>query len=189
MSKERVLKLDVIAHLKSQNEKYVNADVGAGDISINLIRDTAVNGQKPYAAILTCSDSRVIPEYIFMAGIGELFTVRNAGNIVGKISLASLEYAVDHLGVKVLVVMGHDYCGAVNAAVAGASGYISPITDVIIAAADGEEDIDIAINLNIENSIKEIMQSAVIAKAVAEGKTKVVGALYSTSTGSVEFFE
>ncbi len=181
--------MDIISRLKSQNEKYVNAEVGSGNISVSVRKDTAINGQKPYVAILTCADSRVIPEYIFSAGIGEIFTVRNAGNVVDGASLASLEYAADHLHVEAIVVMGHDYCGAVNAAVAGATGYISPVTERIAAGTKGESDIEKATSLNIQNSIDEIMKSAVISELVASKKLQIVGAMYSTAVGTVEFLK
>ena len=89
------------------NMKYLSADTAFGDVSPAIRRDTAQNGQHPYAIVITCSDSRVIPESIFSASIGELFVVRVAGNVIDDHQLGSIEYAADHLGTKLIVVLGH----------------------------------------------------------------------------------
>ncbi len=91
--------------------------------------ETVKNGQKPYALILCCADSRVPPEHIFSAGIGELFVLRNAGNLVGETEIASMEYAAEHLGTPLILLMGHTHCGAVDSAMAhaqesGALGHV-----------------------------------------------------------------
>lgn len=98
--------------LKAGNASYIDAKVNSEDISQAKRTDTLVNGQKPYAIIITCSDSRVIPENIFMTGIGELFVIRIAGNVIDEHQLGSIEYAASHLGAPLIVVMGHTHCGA-----------------------------------------------------------------------------
>lgn len=96
--------------LKAGNARYIDAMVNSEDISQAKRTDTLVNGQKPYAIIITCSDSRVIPENIFMTGIGELFVIRIAGNVIDEHQLGSIEYAASHLGAPLIVVMGHTHC-------------------------------------------------------------------------------
>ena len=95
--------------LKAGNARYIDAKVNSEDISQAKRTDTLVNGQKPYAIIITCSDSRVIPENIFMTGIGELFVIRIAGNVIDEHQLGSIEYAASHLGAPLIVVMGHTH--------------------------------------------------------------------------------
>ena len=109
---------EVIEELKRANERYVETGRFQGKVSA-LLRKRCAAGQRPKAAILTCSDARVIPEAIFGAGLGELFVIRTAGNTVGKSELGSIGYAVSHLGVRTVVVLGHTSCGAVAAALAG----------------------------------------------------------------------
>lgn len=116
--------------LKAGNARYIDAMVNSEDISQAKRTDTLVNGQKPYAIIITCSDSRVIPENIFMTGIGELFVIRIAGNVIDEHQLGSIEYAASHLGAPLIVVMGHTHCGAVHTAINhDPEGYIKFITE------------------------------------------------------------
>ncbi len=152
-------------------------------------------GQDPYAIILTCSDSRVPPELIFDAGIGDIFVIRNAGNVVDPMVQGTVEYAVGHLGTPVLMVLSHTECGAVGAALEGgdASQNVCSITDKINCsmpkAKDGEGDLYLNLILeNMRNSLREFMDNRVIAKAVENGDLKVLGALYHIETGIVEFF-
>ncbi len=103
-----------VERLKEGNRRYLQVKNEIGDISPAVRRDTCVNGQNPFALIITCSDSRVIPEAIFQVGIGDLFVIRIAGNVIDNHQLGSIEYAADHLGVKLIVVLGHTHCGAVE---------------------------------------------------------------------------
>ncbi|MDE6273568.1 MAG: carbonic anhydrase, partial [Clostridiales bacterium] len=96
-----------LKRLKAGNANYLNATTGLGDISPEKRAETSINGQNPYAVVVSCSDSRVIPECIFSAGIGELFVVRVAGNVIDQHALGSIEYAVEHLGCRLIVVLGH----------------------------------------------------------------------------------
>lgn len=178
---------EALKKLKSGNERYLDAKQSEGDISLAIREKTCNEGQKPYAIIVTCSDSRVIPESIFSAGIGELFVIRVAGNVMDKHQLGSVEYAAEHLGSRLVVVMGHSHCGAVGAAISDSpEGYIKYITDEIKKAIGAETDDYKACCLNVQNSIKVIEESLEI-KQDEENGLKVCGALYHIEDGRVEF--
>ncbi len=179
---------DTITFLKDNNILYQEAVKNSGDISSEIREDTAQNGQSPYAVVITCADSRVAPEHIFMAGIGELFIIRNAGNVVDEIVLGSAEYGAEHLDAKVVVVLGHTLCGAVDATINDAGhDNITFITDRISEGIGDESDPTTAERLNVENSVDELMQSEIIKSLVEEGSLVVVGAIYDTGSGAVTF--
>ena len=148
-------------------------------------------GQKPHTIVLTCSDSRVAPEFIFGCGLGELFVVRVAGNVAcDRDVLASIEYAAEHLGAKDLLVLGHTKCGAVNAACTAqgkGEGNIGELLSHIAPAvkkAGGQE--DAAIQENVRLQMKNALGgSDVITHMVNEGKLCIFGAIYDISTGKV----
>ena len=170
--------------LKKGNEAYLTAEKNIGDISPAIREKTCAHGQHPYAIIVTCSDSRVIPESIFSAGIGELFVIRAAGNVIDNVQLGSIEYAAGHLGCPLVVVLGHSRCGAVDAAINHApSSYVKFITDEIRAAVGGEKDDIKACRLNVRRSVNRIKDSLSI------GSLKVVGAIYRLESGKVEFLD
>ena len=178
----------IIDKLKEGNARYLEAKVNDGDISPAIRLDTKVNGQHPYAIVVTCSDSRVIPEDIFMAGIGELFTIRVAGNVMGNNQLGSVEYAAGHLHSKVVVVLGHTNCGAVGATIGGgAEGFVKYITDQIKEAIGDEKDDYKACGLNVKAGV------AAIRKALAESEEEgledvdVLGAIYNIESGKVDW--
>ena len=173
--------------LKSGNALYLQSQTDNGDISPQRRADTCGNGQHPYAIIITCSDSRVIPESVFSAGIGDLFVIRVAGNVMDDHQLGSVEYAASHLGVKLIVVMGHNHCGAVDAAIHhDPDGYIKFITDEIRLAVGDETDEEEACRLNVRHSIAVIENSLAIHEEEEHG-LRVVCALYHLEDGSVEF--
>ena len=118
--------------LMDGNRRFVSETYDRGDISPGR-RAEISKGQRPFAVIVDCSDSRVVPEFIFDQGLGDLFVIRTAGNIVDDIAIGSVEYAVKHLGVRLVLVLGHDDCGAVKATVAGgkAEGHIDAILQAI----------------------------------------------------------
>ena len=175
-----------LAKLKQGNEIYLK-DKNNGDISLLKRQDTFQNGQHPYAIIISCSDSRVIPESIFNAGIGDLFVIRVAGNVMDDHQLGSVEYAASHLGVKLIVVLGHNHCGAVDAAINhDPDGYIKYITDEIKKAIGYEKDDYKACCLNVKHSIEIIENSFEIHKEEQQG-LKVIGAVYHLESGMVEF--
>ena len=173
--------------LKEGNEKYLSAKTGCGDISPEARKQTCENGQRPYAVIVTCSDSRVIPESIFSAGIGDLFIIRVAGNVIDDHQLGSIEYAAEHLGIRLVVVLGHDHCGAVDAAINhDPEGYIKFITDEIKIAIGDETDDYRACWLNVRHSVELIEQSFEIHREEEHG-LRVIGALYRLADGKVKF--
>ena len=178
---------EAVEKLKLGNEKYLQSRTSSGDISPEARRETCENGQKPYAVIVTCSDSRVIPESIFSAGIGELFVIRVAGNVMDDHQLGSIEYAVEHLGIRLVAVLGHDHCGAVDAAINhDPEGYIKFITDEIKLAIGDEQDDYKACCLNVKRSVAVIERSFEIHREQQHG-LKVIGALYRLADGRVEF--
>nr|WP_320024475.1 carbonic anhydrase [uncultured Acetobacterium sp.] len=179
---------EAVQALIQGNKNYVNAQK-TGNISQELNPLSAEDGQQPYAVIVTCSDSRVPSEYIFSAGAGELFVIRTAGHVIGNFELGSIEYGVKYLGAKVVFVLGHNHCGAVKAAMGShGKGYVQKILDEIIPVITGEDDVERCEKLNIENSIRRIMESEMISEYVDEGRVKVISGKYDIESGMVEFF-
>ena len=180
---------EAITRLKEGNEKYIAADTFCADVSSLTLEHFAKNGQNPYAIIICCSDSRVIPERIFHAAIGDLFTIRVAGNVIDDHQLGSIEYAAGHLGTKLILVLGHTGCGAVHAAIHhDPSGFIKFITDEIKTAIGDETDDLRASILNVKHSISMIESSLEIQKDEEAG-LMVAGAIYDIETGKVTFLE
>ena len=175
--------------LKEGNERYLNALTNPGDISPDIRKKTCDEGQFPYAVVITCSDSRVIPESVFSAGIGEIFTIRVAGNVMDNHQLGSVEYAAGHLGSKLVVVMGHTHCGAVGAAMSGeAHGYIKSLTDEIKKAIGSETNELNACRKNIERSVS-VIREKLGYNGEDENAVKVCGAIYHIDSGKVEFMD
>ena len=173
--------------LRKGNLEYLSSEKCNGDISPARRTDTLANGQHPYAVIITCSDSRVVPEYIFNADIGDLFVIRVAGNVIDDHQLGSVEYAAEHLGIRLIVVLGHDHCGAVDAAINhDPDGYIKFITDEIKLAIGDETDDYKACCLNVRRSVSLIESSFEIHREEEHG-LKVIGAIYRLESGKVEF--
>ena len=178
---------EALQMLKKGNQNYLTAKTAGGDVSSELRAKTCAEGQTPYAIVVTCSDSRVIPEAIFSAGIGDLFVIRVAGNVIDDHQLGSIEYAAGHLGSRLVVVLGHDHCGAVDAAIHhDPEGYIKFITDEIRLAIGNERDDYRACCLNVRHSVRRIEESLDIRHEEEHG-LRVVGALYHLQTGEVEF--
>jgi carbonic anhydrase len=151
-------------------------------------------GQKPFAAIVGCSDSRIPPEIVFDQGLGDLFVVRVAGNIVDDVTLGSIEYVIGHLGTELVVVLGHGKCGAVTATVQGeeARGNIAKIVRAIAPAVEKAKNlsgdlIDNSIKANVELAVERITSSKpVLSELVKDGKIRIVGAYYDIESGIVE---
>jgi len=174
---------DALSRLKEGNARYVSGGGYGGDVSEGIRIRTAEEGQRPYAAIVTCSDSRVIPEAVFDAGIGELFVIRSAGNVVDGCTLGSLEYAVGHMGVRLVVVMGHTSCGAIAEAIKGLhEGHSIEIIDDIREGIGDEKDPTRASVLNVRNSVRIIS-----GDIGARHGIRIIGALYDIRTGKAEF--
>ncbi len=181
---------EAVARLLAGNQKYRHSRSEIGDISPEQRRGTCLHGQQPWAIIVTCSDSRVIPEAIFCAGIGELFVVRVAGNVMDAHQLGSIEYAAAHLGCKLVLVLGHTHCGAVDAAIRDdPDGYVKFITDEIKKAIGTETDGYQAACLNVRHSMRVIEESMGIRCLECEEGLQVAGAMYFLEDGHVEFLE
>src|SRR5213595_3780476 len=161
-------------------------------------RAELTKSQHPFAIIVSCSDSRVPPEIVFDQGLGNLFVLRVAGNVIDDHSLGSIEYAVDHLAVRLIVVLGHQRCGAVKAAketIAAkgeAPAHIQSLVTAIQPAVEAtvQGDLETTVRENVKNVVQALRSSAPVLKAkVDSGELKVVGAYYSLDTGSVAFPE
>ena len=178
-----------IQRLVQGNEDYVAGNRNRSDISHARRVETADNGQHPFAIVVSCSDSRVPPEHVFSAGIGDLFVVRTAGNVVSDLDLGSIEFGAKHLGASVIVVLGHNLCGAVTAAMAGhIEGNITSITKEIQPGIVGAQNQAEAERLNIANTYNRILESEIVRNLVEQGKLAVVQSKYDIHTGVVEFF-
>lgn len=184
MEKNGQTAFTALTRLKEGNKTYLKAETNQADISLRRRLYTSQNGQSPYAVVVGCADSRVIPESIFSAGIGELFVIRAAGNVVDDFALGSVEYAVEHLGCRLVVVLGHTGCGAVGAAHEKTGGYLAHITSEIKRAIGEETNPIKASGINAEHSASKIKESLPKIEGLV-----VLSALYHTDSGEVEFFE
>lgn len=176
------------------NSRFVGAKPVHPDQTAS-IREELAKGQKPFAVILTCSDSRVPPEIVFDQGLGDLFVIRVAGNIVDD--NGSIEYAAEHLGTRLVVVLGHERCGAVDATLKGgeAPGHIASLVKAIKPAVDkGKKEKGDPLENSIKNNTLSVAQKIrnskpLLDELVKEGKLKVVSARYDLDDGRVVFFE
>ena len=181
-----------LARLKEGNARFVEDHLD-GKLQNSSRRNSLTGGQEPFAIILGCADSRVVPELAFDTGLGELFTVRVAGNVANTSSIASIEYAVANLGSKLIVVIGHQSCGAVTAAVNGGDngynlnhllGHITPA----LALSNQHDEINDIVKINAKLTAKELVtRSSIIKDAVDAGEVNIVYAYYHLDTGKVEF--
>jgi carbonic anhydrase len=150
--------------------------------------------QTPFAVIVGCSDSRVPPELIFDVTLGEIFVIRTAGEVVDSVALGSIEYAIEHLATRLIVVLGHQRCGAVSAAVSGATegGDISIVLNAILPAVEATKDhagdpIDNAVRADAREIARGLqITGPIIPPRVQSGEVKVVAAYYSLDSGQVE---
>lgn len=152
-------------------------------------------GQHPFAVVISCSDSRVPPELIFDQGLGDLFVIRTAGNLVGGLEIGSVEYAVEHLQVPLIVVLGHEQCGAIKAFVDGSEtpGHIKDIVDLIKAEAeicaiakDDKDRLAHCIEANLRHVTLQLQeQSSIIKEKMEKGELNIVTASYDLEKGSV----
>ena len=188
MQTYRITAEEAKKRLITGNQKYIESNRLASDVSPDTLLKFSQSGQQPYAIIISCSDSRVVPELIFSAGIGHLFVIRVAGNVIDSHQLGSIEYAAEHLDTGLIVVLGHDHCGAVDAAMNHEpDGYIRYITDEIVKAIGDEKDEVKACCLNVNHSCDIIEHSLQIQKDEEEYGLKVLGAIYHLESGEVEF--
>lgn len=187
---------EALAELKAGNKRFVENKLTEPDRAPE--RRTAVaEKQKPFAIVLGCSDSRVPAELVFDQGIGNLFIVRNAGAILDDVVLGSIEYAVEHLGSKLIVVLGHERCGAVTAATKEGEvpGHIPSIVEKIKPAVEKvkSQTGDLVVN-SIHSNVALVVDSIknshpILKEFVEKGELKVVGAYYDLDSGEVTFTE
>ena len=188
----------LIKRLQEGNLRYVKNDPAPKNVKI--LRSALVKGQKPFVTVLTCSDSRVPPEMIFDESLGQVFVIRVAGNVADSAGIGSIEYAAEHLHTGLLLVLGHESCGAVKATIEG--GEVPPNIGSLVwrlqpavreAKAKGlkeKELLSSAVEQNVQQQIAWIMgNSAVIAKMADEGEVKVIGGIYDLETGAVRFLD
>lgn len=194
---------EALQRLLDGNKRYVESKMNACRETTAAAREKLAKGQKPYAIILSCSDSRVPPEIIFDKGLGEIFVVRVAGNVPDPIILGSIEYAAEHFGCRLVMVLGHKRCGAVTAAVDAKGkpeGNIGAIIKSIAPAVkqakteykgkEKAEQVETAINDNIKLVAANITkQSSVLKNFVKEGKVKIVAAKYDLDDGKVTLLD
>ena len=190
---------EALVKLKAGNEKYVSApQLCASDLAAQ--REHVAKVQAPWAVILTCSDSRVPPELLFGGlGLGELFVARNAGNMADTATMGTIEYGVEHLGVPLVVVMGHERCGAVAAACdvvakhASFPGSIGPMVSAIVPAAKSVygkpgDFVDNTVRESAKRTAAKIATtSPIVSHFIKDNKVKVVAARYDLDDGRVEF--
>jgi carbonic anhydrase len=179
------------------NKRFIN-NLKSDRDHLEMINETR-EGQYPFAVILSCMDSRTSVELIFDQGLGDLFSIRVAGNIVNNDILASIEYAVKYVGSKVLMVLGHTECGAIKSAKAGVKdGHITALLDRIrpsISKAMLKDDDahmfnDNAAYANVENSLEEILTcSEIVNELFKKGEIGIIGGVYNIETGQVDFFK
>ncbi len=183
---------EVIQRLKDGNARFTS-DTMKRELQDAARRKDLTSGQDPWAIVLSCADSRVAPELTFDTGLGELFVCRVAGNVANTSSIASIEYAVANLKTPVIVVLGHESCGAVGAALAGGdNGYnlnhlLAHIVPAMAASGDGA-DVATVVKKNAElNAEALVSRSSIIKDAVSSGALKIVSAYYNLETGAVDF--
>jgi carbonic anhydrase len=179
--------------LEEGNQRFASGH-GRAVADYSARRAELAKGQQPFAVIVSCSDSRVGPEIVFDQGLGDLFVIRTAGDVVDDEALGSIEYAVEHLGSPLIVVLGHSSCGAVTAAVEGGSppGHIGAVTRAIRPAVErtrGQpgDKVDNAVRQNVRDVVRQLTDDKpILWEYVHEGKLKIVGARYDLATGRVE---
>ena len=191
MSKKNLSWEAALDRLKTGNQNFVS-DKLDGKLQNSARRSELTGGQHPYAIVLSCADSRVVPELAFDTGLGEIFVIRVAGNVANIESIASIEYAVAHLGVNLIVVLGHESCGAVTAAIAGGdNGYNLNMLLAQIApavnAVDGQG-VNEVVKKNAELTAEDLVnRSAILKNATENGGLKILPAYYNLGSGAVDF--
>ena len=187
---------EALKRLMAGNERYISGTSKTHDFKAE--REALVTGQNPFVALLSCADSRIAPEYAFDTARGDLFAVRIAGNFVTSEGLASLEYAVMALGAPLIVVLGHESCGAIDAAIkaikdkATFPGHIQGLVDLLQPAIakvlDQPGDLgENAVLQNVKDAVAKLkVATPVLTEAQEKGKLKIVGGVYRLATGKVD---
>ncbi|MHA3840738.1 carbonic anhydrase [Sphingomonas aestuarii] len=190
-----------LERLRDGNRAFLDGKVDQVDLSAAR-RLALAKGQAPFCAYVSCSDSRVPPELLFGRGLGELFIIRNAGNTVDTVAMGSIEYAVAVLGVPLVVVMGHESCGAVKAAMSVVSdnarfpgvigNMIEPIIPAVLEARNQSGDAtEVAVKQNVRRVVRKLREASdpLLIEPQRTGRLKVVGAYYKLDSGEVDFFD
>lgn len=197
---------EALAMLKEGNEKFIEGDLAhfLAYATKERREDTGNNGQHPYAIIVTCSDSRLSPEILFNKGIGEVFVVRVAGNVVAPHELGSIEYAAEHLGARLIVVLGHTKCGAVNAAYGyfttpeaerpelskNLESIVDSIEHAVYAAVEAGSGAAGAVDINVDDVVKTIKKKSRVIRDMMEfDHVEIVGASYDVVSGEIFWHE
>ncbi len=193
--------------LKNGNNRFVKAIEGGAALTTSITLEDAKKGQTPFAIILGCSDSRVPLELVFHRGLGELFVIRVAGNVVAPSQIGSIEFACQQFGTELVIVLGHTHCGAVSATVNALIDHpdeISPniasivdrVTPAVLPVVNADQGSDKelllqkAMKANVQHSVNSLSsRSTIIRSLIKKGKLKVVGAEYALETGKVAFYE
>ncbi len=202
MDADKALKL-----LKEGNKRYIEGTADGAEITIKTRRQGIEDGQNPFAIVLGCSDSRVPAELVFNRGLGDLFVIRVAGNIVAPSQIGSVEFACQHFGTQLVVVLGHSHCGAINATVEALiddpddlSPNVASIVDRVTPAvhpivvqnpnASKDELVHKAMRANVEQSVKGLqMRSRILRNMIKKNQIKIIGAEYSIESGVVDFYD
>jgi carbonic anhydrase len=200
-SKQEISADEAIQRLIDGNERFLRGAALLPGLTNEALAELA-RGQRPFATILGCSDSRVVPEWIFDAGLGELFVVRVAGNVLSPEVAGSVQYAMGHLRTPLMVVLGHEGCGAIQAALetkfqgVQQRSRIQLLVDSILPALDGLdpqlpplERLAWSVESNVRWTVRAILDSPEGRVRLAEGRVKVVGAIYDIETGRVRFVD
>ncbi len=187
---------ETLNHLLRGNDRFAAGELTHPHQTVDR-RSEVVKGQRPSACILTCSDSRTPPEIIFDQGIGDIFIVRTAGNVADEAAIGSMEIAVKEFSVPLIMILGHQYCGAIKLAIENpdVEGHISSIIRRIkpaVTSALGQlgDIMDVVAQENVRNVVFQLKQSQpILAGKINEGKLKVVGAYYWLDDGKVEIID
>jgi carbonic anhydrase len=192
---------EALSRLKSGNARFVRGYARFPTVQKEVLAELA-KGQQPYATILGCSDSRVPPELVFDAGFGELFVIRVAGNVLGPSIVGTLQYASAHLHTPLFIVLGHEGCGAVKAAIASKfhgvrhRSRIAWLLENIVPALDNLDQtlppatlLNAAVEANVRWTVREVLESPEGSARVAQGEVKLVGAVYELASGRVRFLD
>lgn len=186
---------DALKLLLEGNQRFIEGKLEHPNQSVER-RDEVAKGQHPFAAVLACSDSRTAPEIIFDRGLGDLFVARVAGNVADQVVIESLDYSVKHLGVRLVMILGHNRCGAVTAAVAGheEEGDVGPMLTELrpaVEAAKGMpgDTVENAVRENVKLVMRKLATSEELSSMVKSGELKIVGGVYDLGTGKIDMVE
>lgn len=190
---------EALARLVAGNDRFVRSDFPPLD-AVAEKREMLKDGQSPFAVVLTCSDSRVTPEFVFVQGLGQLFVTRVAGNFPDDLVTGSIEYSIEHLGSRLVMVLGHDNCGAVKAVygaiednkplpvhLSALERLMRPGIQSVVASGGSVAE---AVEANVRAAAAALRHShPVISEDVDEGQVKIVGAIYQLGTGKVRVID